>query len=60
MPIGGMAPRPTPRAVRIALARIDRSPLPLLELLDLEWELLQWADYWRRRGRLAVIEGGRN
>jgi len=52
-------PRPTPRAVRIALAMLDASPLPLLDLVDLEWELLQWNAYWLRRSRLRVIEGDR-
>jgi hypothetical protein len=52
--MGGMI-RPTPRALRLALHLLDSSPLPLLEKIDLEWELLQWSDYWRRRSRLRLV-----
>jgi hypothetical protein len=47
--------RPTERAVRLALQLLDCSPLPLVDKLDLEWELLQWQDYWRRRSGLRLV-----
>jgi len=44
-------------AARLALARLDRSPLPLADpvRLELEREIIDCLIYWQRRSRLHMV-----